>query len=76
MIEVEWLAGCPQMGKSLKLRCSIPQCDSFFKRSFLTCTKNLKKMKNGEAKNVARRFDNGASCLTRTGDTLINSQVL
>ncbi len=33
-------------------------------------------MKNGGAKNVARRFDNGASCLTRTGDTLINSQVL
>lgn len=43
MIEVEWLAGCPQMGKSLKLRCSIPQCDSFFKRSFLTCTKKFEK---------------------------------
>ena len=72
----------------LKLRCSIPQSDSFFKWTFFKkpwifekCVKKVTEWlqaapKKKDGRTNVRRLFNGASCLTRTGDTLINSQVL
>ena len=70
----------------LELKCSLPQCDSFFKGPFSIFTENgadfRPKSAAGSVQDAQKRDAPhpgripSASCLTRTGDTLINSQVL
>ena len=73
--------------KPLKLGSSVTQYGSFFKRTFFKkplifektvkkATKLLHTQRKKQAVNCKAHRCYGASCLTRTGDTLINSQVL